>query len=501
MEGKLKEATSSMIEDEEVTFKPRDTGYQSSSATGTGTLEPNVPEGMEDILSPRRNILGILETELESSGNTNSSSNSNNERGSSGERPTPLHAAPPNTPVTPATMPTDVDDQQEGTLLGGRGAIPKTYYTLPRRGTKAAYEDTRNPFRPTRQVPDNTSAARGYQTADIRQQLFPGSFVAGDQPLFPQRQTSTAQHSGTSRPLLDLGSMEARGTSSTTHPTLRRQEEMPYNWNPRSPQKPKIIPDRYDGSGPWRDFKAHFESCAFINDWSQEEKAQFLAVSLKGAAQMVIGDLPQRPSYAALMEMLEGRFGPGKRCEVYLAELRNRTRKPNESLQELAQSIRRTSALAYPDLTYDAQERLAKTHFIDAIDDREVRVAIFQGHPRDLDSAVKLALEIESYLQADRMRGGVKPKYRQVNTLGTDKVRDSNSTQPDVASLKREIEELRKELWKQRNQQTNEPPKAIFCYGCGEPGHIRRRCPRIPQAQSGNEKGPVPRAGERPTRH
>ena len=114
-------------------------------------------------------------------------------------------------------------------------------------------------------------------------------------------------------------------------------------------RRPCIIPDRFDGSIPWRDYKEHFEACAAINDWALKDKVRFLAISLKGVAQQVLGDKSE-PSYHELVQLLERRFGPGQRAEVYLAELRGRQRKPNESIQELGHAIRRLTALAYPEL-------------------------------------------------------------------------------------------------------------------------------------------------------
>jgi hypothetical protein len=48
----------------------------------------------------------------------------------------------------------------------------------------------------------------------------------------------------------------------------------------------------YDGTGEWRDYKSHFDACAAINDWDDEEKGLYLAAALRGQAQCVLGDLP-----------------------------------------------------------------------------------------------------------------------------------------------------------------------------------------------------------------
>ena len=48
----------------------------------------------------------------------------------------------------------------------------------------------------------------------------------------------------------------------------------------------------YDGTGEWRDYKSHFDACAAINDWDNEEKGLYLAAALRGQTQCVLGDLP-----------------------------------------------------------------------------------------------------------------------------------------------------------------------------------------------------------------
>jgi hypothetical protein len=44
--------------------------------------------------------------------------------------------------------------------------------------------------------------------------------------------------------------------------------------------------------GPWLDYKSHFDACSEINHWSDKEKGLYLAVSLRGQAQGVLGNLP-----------------------------------------------------------------------------------------------------------------------------------------------------------------------------------------------------------------
>ncbi|KAH3862677.1 hypothetical protein DPMN_025650 [Dreissena polymorpha] len=42
-----------------------------------------------------------------------------------------------------------------------------------------------------------------------------------------------------------------------------------------------IKPATYDESGSWHDYRAHFEACAKINEWTEEQKGLYLSVSTR----------------------------------------------------------------------------------------------------------------------------------------------------------------------------------------------------------------------------
>ena len=56
--------------------------------------------------------------------------------------------------------------------------------------------------------------------------------------------------------------------------------------------RPPVLtkPATYDGKSSWLDYKSHFEACATLGHWSEEDKAMYLTVSLRGQAQSVLGD-------------------------------------------------------------------------------------------------------------------------------------------------------------------------------------------------------------------
>ena len=51
-----------------------------------------------------------------------------------------------------------------------------------------------------------------------------------------------------------------------------------------------MLPAKFDGSSSWSDY-IHFESIATVNQWTEDEKAMYLASHLRGAAQEALADM------------------------------------------------------------------------------------------------------------------------------------------------------------------------------------------------------------------
>ena len=114
--------------------------------------------------------------------------------------------------------------------------------------------------------------------------------------------------------------------------------------------------------------------------------ASFLAVSLKGPVLTVLSNLhPEgQRCYATLVAVLESRFGSAHQAELNRTKLRNRVRRREEGLPELAEDVERLARLAYPEAQPALLEVLVKDQFIDALSDEDMRLRIRQGHPRTL---------------------------------------------------------------------------------------------------------------------
>ena len=176
-----------------------------------------------------------------------------------------------------------------------------------------------------------------------------------------------------------------------------------------SQNRPVVMPESFAAldSEEWDSWISHFEDCAVINGWSDERKAQFLAVRMRGAALLQLQGLATsvRENYTTLKGALREKFVPKERIELHKAEFRARHRERDEKLPDLASSLRRLVSRAYPEAVLDLQDSLAKDQFIDALEDREIRMKLRESGPKTLDEAVSRALQIEAMYEAESRRG------------------------------------------------------------------------------------------------
>ena len=265
----------------------------------------------------------------------------------------------------------------------------------------------------------------------------------------------------------------------------------------------KVKPATYDGVGAWADYKAHFEACAKLNGWDNDQKAMYLSVSLRGQTQGVYGNLASKDAtYEDLVRALEERFAPPNQTELYRVQLKERQQRATETMAELGQDIRRLTNLAYPKAPQDVKETLAMEQFVDALVNSEMRLKIQQSRPVDLNDAVRHAVELESFYRAERRQQGmVRPTVTQPHS-GTKEMDDMRNT---IKCLQKTIDEMSKrprsvysdkrQGYRQPSQRTqtypnssrqNPPIAHLKCFICGSDQHLKRDCPQ--QRGSDNPK-------------
>ena len=148
----------------------------------------------------------------------------------------------------------------------------------------------------------------------------------------------------------------------------------------------------YNGKNSWKDYHAQFDLVAILNGWNEETKALELATNLRADL-----DPDQRYHYESLVSALSARFEPDYQADMYLAQIRNRTRQKSESLPELGQAIKRLARYALPSAPSSVRQWLALTQFTEALNNESLEYAVKQARPKTVDEAVKIAMETEAF--------------------------------------------------------------------------------------------------------
>ncbi|KAJ8705925.1 hypothetical protein PYW07_010702 [Mythimna separata] len=207
---------------------------------------------------------------------------------------------------------------------------------------------------------------------------------------------------------------------------------------------------RFDGTSSWTAFKYQFQTLVKTNRWDDDQSFAALTLALRGDALLVLENLPSDGrTLERLMEGLDTRYGDKHLEHVFRAQLRERTQRSNESLQQWGVEVERLVRRAYMSMTPEMVEVNLVQAFIDGLRDTEVRATVRLGHHQTLKSAMAHALEVEAVRQDSR----------------THRVREV-VVSPSVQPRHREVASSAKSRY------------IPTCYGCGEKGHIRTDCPK-----------------------
>jgi hypothetical protein len=246
----------------------------------------------------------------------------------------------------------------------------------------------------------------------------------------------------------------------------------------------EVHPEKYNGKHfkTWQSFIAHFEACKIHNNWSDPEACSWLAASLTGDTVLALGPnwAPDQHSYSELKKRLERCLGPCHSEENYIIEFRNRKRQPGESLPELGQAMRRLVMRAYPDMSLDSQEQLVKEQFKDAVDDGDLRAAIFRAKAKTLDQAVTAAVETECFLKAEKSRGRGKAGFVRMTETGVPEATNERleKVEAQMESMLQLLQGMQTLVSKQGvpNQKGKGRPT---CFYCNDPGHFKMDCAKF----------------------
>jgi len=210
---------------------------------------------------------------------------------------------------------------------------------------------------------------------------------------------------------------------------------------------PKHIlkPTKFDGQSSFETFMAQFANCAEHNKWNDAQKLTYLRNSLDKEAAYVLWDYGKDVigSLSGLMNILETRFGGKAVADKHRIELRNRRRRAGKIPQSVHSYIRRLAALAYPSMLSNMREEITCDHFLDALGDPDFALKIRECQPADLDSALRIALQLEVWKQdMARHRETARPERgRNVREMSNRK-----QPEPPLEAMHKDLERVKKYL-------------------------------------------------------
>ena len=148
-------------------------------------------------------------------------------------------------------------------------------------------------------------------------------------------------------------------------------------------------------------------------------------------------DSSKRRDFNTIVGALQNRFGSVHRAEVFRSQLQIRQLERNESIPQLAQSIRKLTRKAYPSATSEVVELLALDYFIDALPDTEIRLRLREVGPKSIGEAERIAVRLDAHKVADRSRG--RHSVRNVT-------HDSDRTEKRLNELSMQMKNLAEEM-------------------------------------------------------
>ena len=134
-----------------------------------------------------------------------------------------------------------------------------------------------------------------------------------------------------------------------------------------------------------------------MNGWDDTAKLQWLHVRVTGEAHVALTRINQE-TYEGAKKVLRECFDPPSKRELYKAELQCCVKWETESWSDFGDGLRILADKAYPELQDKARESLALSRYLEQLKDPQVAFGVKQQHPETVIDAVRITIELESYL-------------------------------------------------------------------------------------------------------
>ena len=248
--------------------------------------------------------------------------------------------------------------------------------------------------------------------------------------------------------------------------------------------KPIVKPTKYDGTSDLVDYLNHFDLCVKVNGWDAAEAGMYLGLSLTGPARRLLAGRKPATSegYGDLRSALVERFEPTNQEETYKAILRTRERKSGEGLQALQEDLTKYTRLSYPEADSKTTDTLVLDKFLLCLDP-QLRQWVYQMQPKNLQSAVMIAVGAEAYLTSD---AGGRQRARAADASVAEHLKASADRIQELTTAMADLTK-KVDLGVQATGSKKKWTGGTACFSCGKEGHYKRECPLL-AAKNGTEK-------------
>ena len=314
---------------------------------------------------------------------------------------------------------------------------------------------------------------------------FPGSqFVFVDTPVFT---TSTPKVRMSEDRSLQLLFDELRGIKQELVEQEKKWEKVSETTlhvpEKSSPEKTPL-PPKYDGCTDFCTYRVQFEVLAKQQKWSQEKQGVMLLSRLKGRA-LDVAAQGEDLSYTGLVSRLKSHFSP-EHEEMFAQKLQALRKSSSQTWEDLAFEVRLLTRKAYGNSNDETKERLGVHAFVNAITDDGLRQKVRDAHPSTIQAALDRVRQVEADQAIEQQR-----HHKTDDTKGVIHVVHDEESEQNMRDLKKEVEELRRELKQKLSGATSKSegqnprgnsrgprnPRGLKCYFCDSPDHLLRDCP------------------------
>jgi hypothetical protein len=155
-------------------------------------------------------------------------------------------------------------------------------------------------------------------------------------------------------------------------------------------------------------------------------------------------------------------------------------RKPNETIMQFAQALKRLALKAFPNMSTDAQEQWVLDQFTLGLINVELRRHVQFGHPHDLNEAISYAIEFEAFESGnkDKLK---KPANREaeVCALSGPKPSKNESGQDQNKGTQPSDDAPQASGGKDTGEKKSWDKSKIECRYCKKMGHMVRECRKL----------------------